>query len=38
MGIFIAAGCLCAGSALIILGLQALKAGMVNPVKSLRAE
>ncbi|HTB27307.1 MAG TPA: FtsX-like permease family protein, partial [Puia sp.] len=38
LGIFIAAGCLSAGSALIILGLQALKAGMVNPIRSLRNE
>ncbi len=38
LGIFIAAGCLSAGSALIILGFQALKAGMVNPIRSLRNE
>jgi putative ABC transport system permease protein len=38
IGIFIIAGCLSALLALITLGLQGIKAGMVNPVKSLRAE
>jgi putative ABC transport system permease protein len=38
IGVFIAAGCLSAFLALLTLGLQGLKAGMVNPIKSLRTE
>jgi putative ABC transport system permease protein len=38
IGVFIGAGCLSAFLALVTLGLQGLKAGMVNPIKSLRAE
>jgi putative ABC transport system permease protein len=38
IGIFIAAGCLSAGLAVLTLGIQGLKAALVNPVKSLRSE
>jgi len=38
VGVFIAAGCLCAVLALLTLGVQGLKAGLVNPINSLRAE
>jgi putative ABC transport system permease protein len=38
IGVFMGAGCLSAFLALITLGIQGLKAGMVNPIKSLRTE
>jgi putative ABC transport system permease protein len=38
IGVFVISGCLSALLALITLGLQGIKAGLVNPVKSLRAE
>ncbi len=38
IGVFIAAGCLCAFLAILTLGVQGLKAGLVNPIKSLRTE
>lgn len=38
IGVFIGAGCLSALLALLTLGIQGLKAGLVNPVKSLRTE
>jgi putative ABC transport system permease protein len=38
IGVFIAAGCLSALLALLTLGIQGLKAGLVNPIKSLRTE
>src|SRR5450432_2078968 len=38
IGVFMAAGSLSALLALITLGIQGLKAGMVNPVTSLRSE
>jgi putative ABC transport system permease protein len=38
IGVFILAGCLAAGLAMITLGIQGLKAGLVNPIKSLRTE
>jgi putative ABC transport system permease protein len=38
MAVFIAAGCLCAILAMLTLGIQGLKAGLVNPIKSLRTE
>jgi putative ABC transport system permease protein len=38
IGVFIVAGCLSAGLAMLTLGIQGLKAGLVNPVVSLRTE
>ncbi|HET7002097.1 MAG TPA: FtsX-like permease family protein, partial [Puia sp.] len=38
IGVFIAAGSLCAILAILTLGIQGLKAGLVNPIKSLRTE
>jgi putative ABC transport system permease protein len=38
LSIFLAAGCLSAAMALLIVGVRGLKAGRVNPVKSLKAE
>jgi putative ABC transport system permease protein len=38
IGLFIAAGCVSALLALITLGLQGMKAGMANPITSLRSE
>ncbi|HZZ74360.1 MAG TPA: FtsX-like permease family protein, partial [Puia sp.] len=38
IGVFIGAGCLSALLALLTLGIQGLKAGLVNPIKSLRTE
>jgi len=38
IGVFIAAGCLCAILAMLTLGIQGLKAGLVNPIDSLRTE
>jgi putative ABC transport system permease protein len=38
IGVFLAAGCLSAGLALLTPSLQGLKAGMVNPIRSLRSE
>ncbi|HLA57665.1 MAG TPA: ABC transporter permease, partial [Puia sp.] len=38
IGVFIAAGCLCAILAVLTLGIQGLKAALVNPIKSLRTE
>ncbi len=38
IGVFMGAGLLAAVLAIITLGLQGLKAGMVNPIKSLRTE
>jgi putative ABC transport system permease protein len=38
IGVFMAAGCLCAILAMLTLGIQGLKAGLVNPIKSLRTE
>jgi putative ABC transport system permease protein len=38
IGVFIASGCLCAILAMLTLGIQGLKAGLVNPIKSLRTE
>jgi putative ABC transport system permease protein len=38
VGVFIAAGCLSAFLAMLTLGIQGLKAGLVNPIKSLRTE
>jgi len=38
ISVFIAAGCLCAILAMLTLGIQGLKAGLVNPIKSLRTE
>jgi putative ABC transport system permease protein len=38
IGVFLAAGCLSAILALLTLSLQGLKAGMVNPIQSLRSE
>ncbi len=38
ISVFIAAGCFCAILAMLTLGIQGLKAGLVNPIKSLRTE
>jgi putative ABC transport system permease protein len=38
IGVFLSAGCLSAVLALVTLSLQGLKAGMVNPIQSLRSE
>ena len=38
IGVFIAAGGFCAVLAMLTLGIQGLKAGLVNPIKSLRTE
>ncbi|HEY2349334.1 MAG TPA: ABC transporter permease, partial [Puia sp.] len=38
IGVFIMAGCLAAGLAMLTLGIQGLKAALVNPIKSLRTE
>ena len=38
IAVFFAAGCLCALLAMLTLGIQGVKAGLVNPINSLRAE
>jgi putative ABC transport system permease protein len=38
IGVFIMAGCLAAVLAMLTLGIKGLKAGLVNPIKSLRTE
>src|SRR5579863_137023 len=38
IAVFIAAGCLCAILAMLTLGIQGMKAALVNPIKSLRTE
>jgi putative ABC transport system permease protein len=38
IGVFIMAGCIAAGLAMLTLGIQGLKAALVSPIKSLRTE